>query len=129
MKRLRDKLDPRGWWYLVFKFDENKVLHVETEKTLYRIRFKETDEGVSLRMQMPGVDYHDMKVSVEDNTLFCKGIRVTGSIHNFMFELPKKTYQPSDVIGKIENGVLWVTFTNLKMEDVKNLGCVLELIK
>lgn len=79
---------------------------------------RETDEGVCLDLNIPGVQTRHLKVFVEDNTLFCKRHRPFWKTHSYQFMLPEKMYQPSDVKVKMKDGVLHVTFTNLKKEDV-----------
>lgn len=90
----------------------------------------ETDEGLHLRLDMPGLGKEDVKVSVEDNnTLIIKGeepkeARLKGEAYKYSsrIELPgNKMFKTSEIKAEMKNGILKVVIPKVKDEDKKNV--------
>ncbi|XP_051123072.1 heat shock 22 kDa protein, mitochondrial-like [Andrographis paniculata] len=84
---------------------------------------KETDDGLQLRVDMPGLGKEDVKVSVEQNTLIIKGEGKefegdeTGRRYTSRIDLPEKLYKTSDIKAEMKNGVLRVHVPKIKEEE------------
>ncbi|EXC36304.1 hypothetical protein L484_001270 [Morus notabilis] len=85
---------------------------------------KETDEALQLRVDMPGLDKQDVKVSVEQNTLIIKGegAKEQGeqeSARRYMsrIDLPQKLYRTDQIKAEMKNGVLKVVVPKVKDDE------------
>ncbi|XP_022872205.1 heat shock 22 kDa protein, mitochondrial-like [Olea europaea var. sylvestris] len=85
---------------------------------------RETGDGLSLRMDMPGLGKKDIKVSVEQNTLIIKGEGEkefeddkSGRTHTIRIVLPKNLYKTNDIKAEMKNGVLKVLIPKIKEEE------------
>ncbi|EYU24955.1 hypothetical protein ABFS82_06G047300 [Erythranthe guttata] len=85
---------------------------------------KEADEGIHLRMDMPGLGKEDVKVSVEQNTLVIKGEGnkdfeddKAGPRYTSRIDLPDKIYKTDAIKAEMKNGVLKVFLPKIKEEE------------
>lgn len=85
---------------------------------------RETDEGLQLRVDMPGLGKEDVKVSVEQNTLIIKGEgekeegeQVSGRRYMSRIDLPEKFYRTDEIKAEMKNGVLKVVVPKVKEEE------------
>lgn len=85
---------------------------------------KETDEALQLRVDMPGLDKQDVKLSVEQNTLIIKGegAKEEGeqeSARRYMsrIDLPEKLYRTDQIKAEMKNGVLKVVVPKVKDDE------------
>ncbi|KAK2975826.1 hypothetical protein RJ640_022843 [Escallonia rubra] len=85
---------------------------------------KETEDGLYLRLDMPGLSKEDVKVSVEQNTLIIRGEgekeseeEESGRRYSSRIELPEKLYKTNDVKAEMKNGVLKVVVPKVKEEE------------
>ncbi|EYU29473.1 hypothetical protein MIMGU_mgv1a017838mg, partial [Erythranthe guttata] len=85
------------------------------------IESPEADEGIHLRMDMPGLVKEDVKVSVEQNTLVIKGEGnkdfeddKAGPRYTSIIDLPDKIYKTDAIKAEMKNGVLKVFLPKIK---------------
>lgn len=85
---------------------------------------RETNEGLYLRMDMPGMGKEDVKVSVEQNTLIIKGEGGKefeddegGRRYTSRIDLPAKLYKTNEIKAEMRNGVLKVFVPKIKEEE------------
>ncbi|KAL0403060.1 UNVERIFIED_CONTAM: Heat shock protein, mitochondrial [Sesamum radiatum] len=85
---------------------------------------RETADGLHLRMDMPGLDKEDVKVSVEQNTLIIKGEgkkefeeEEHGRRYTSRIDLPEKLYKTNEIKAEMKNGVLKVFVPKIKEEE------------
>ena len=89
---------------------------------------KETDDGLYLRVDMPGLSKEDVKVCVEQNTLVIKGEGAKEgddeeSVNRYTsrIDLPEKMYQTDQIKAEMKNGVLKVVVPKVKEEERKDV--------
>ncbi|XP_047962534.1 heat shock 22 kDa protein, mitochondrial-like [Salvia hispanica] len=87
---------------------------------------RETEEGLQLRVDMPGLGKEDVKVSVEQNTLVIRGEGKkeneedeSGRRYTSRIDLPEKLYKTDEIKAEMKNGVLKVFVPRIK-EDQRN---------
>ncbi|XP_022865097.1 heat shock 22 kDa protein, mitochondrial isoform X2 [Olea europaea var. sylvestris] len=85
---------------------------------------RETDDGLYLRMDMPGLGKEEVKVSVEQNTLIIKGEgkkefedEEGGRRYSSRIDLPEKLYKTDEIKAEMKNGVLKVFIPKIKQEE------------
>ncbi|KAL2540073.1 23.6 kDa heat shock protein [Abeliophyllum distichum] len=85
---------------------------------------RETGDGLHLRMDMPGLDKKDVKVSVEQNTLIIIGEgekefedEESGRRHTTRIVFPVKLYKTTEIKAEMKNGVLKVFMPKIKEEE------------
>ncbi|KAL2248576.1 UNVERIFIED_CONTAM: Heat shock protein, mitochondrial [Sesamum indicum] len=85
---------------------------------------RETADGLHLRMDMPGLDKEDVKVSVEQNTLIIKGEgkkefeeEEHGRRYSSRIDLPERLYKTNEIKAEMKNGVLKVFVPKIKEEE------------
>lgn len=89
---------------------------------------KEDNESLHLRMDMPGVDKKDVKISVENNTLIIKGEGEKDSDeeervrrYSSRLDLPQKLYKVNEIKAEMKNGVLKIKVPKVKEEERKDV--------
>ncbi|CAL1354798.1 unnamed protein product [Linum trigynum] len=89
---------------------------------------RETEEGLQLRVDMPGLGKEDVKVSVEQNTLVIRGEggkesdeKESAGRYSSRIDLPEKMYRTDQVKAEMKNGVLKVTVPKVKEEERKDV--------
>ncbi|XP_057776740.1 heat shock 22 kDa protein, mitochondrial-like [Salvia miltiorrhiza] len=87
---------------------------------------RETEEGLQLRVDMPGLGKEDVKVSVEQNTLTIRGEgkkeneeEESGRRYMSRIDLPEKLYKTNEIKAEMKNGVLKVFVPRIQ-EEQKN---------
>lgn len=86
---------------------------------------KETEDGLVLRVDMPGLGKEDVKVSVEQNMLTIKGEGGKESEddeegarrYSSRIDLPEKLYKVDQIKAEMKNGVLKVVVPKMKEEE------------
>lgn len=85
---------------------------------------REMEDGLHLRVDMPGLGKEDVKVSVEQNTLIIKGEggkefedEEGGRRYTSRIDLPEKLYKASEIKAEMKNGVLKVFVPKIKEEE------------
>ncbi|KAM5557080.1 heat shock 22 kDa protein, mitochondrial [Rosa sericea] len=84
---------------------------------------RETEDGLHLRLEMPGLGKDDVKVSVEKNTLVIRGEggHVDGEEeprrYSTGIQLPEKMFKTDGVKADMKNGVLTVVVPKIKEEE------------
>ncbi|KAH6829204.1 HSP20-like chaperones superfamily protein [Perilla frutescens var. hirtella] len=85
---------------------------------------REMDDGLHLRVDMPGLGKEDVKVSVEQNTLTIKGEGKKefeddeyGRRYTSRIDLPEKLYKTNEIKAEMKNGVLKVFVPKIKEEE------------
>lgn len=85
---------------------------------------RESNDGLHLRLDMPGLGKEDVKVSVEQNTLIIKGEgkkefedEENGRRFSSRIDLPEKLYKIDDIKAEMKNGVLKLFVPKLKEEE------------
>ncbi|KAF3448346.1 hypothetical protein FNV43_RR09059 [Rhamnella rubrinervis] len=90
---------------------------------------KEDENGLYLRMDMPGLGKEDVKVWVEQNTLIIKG--EAGNVSeeeeenkrrfSTRLDLPPNVYKADSIKAEMKNGVLKVLVPKVKAEERKDV--------
>lgn len=83
---------------------------------------RETEGGLHLRFDMPGLGKEDVKVSVNKNTLVIEGEgrNVDGDEprrYSTGIELPEKLFKADGIKAEMKNGVLRVVLPKIKEEE------------
>ncbi|KAI9160119.1 hypothetical protein LWI28_005235 [Acer negundo] len=85
---------------------------------------KETDDGLNLRVDMPGLGKEDVKISVEQNSLIIKGEGTKEgddeeSVNRYSsrIELPEMMFKTDEIKAEMKNGVLKVVVPKVKEEE------------
>jgi len=84
---------------------------------------RETEDGLYLRMDMPGLGKENVKVAVEQNTLVIKGETEEsgeddgGRRYSSRIDLPDKLYKTDQIKAEMKNGVLKVMVPKVKEEE------------
>lgn len=85
---------------------------------------RETEDALNLRVDMPGLDKEDVKISVEQNTLVIKGEggkesddEESGRRYTSRIDLPEKFYRTDQIKAEMKNGVLKVVVPKVKEEE------------
>ncbi|KAJ0602800.1 putative alpha crystallin/Hsp20 domain, HSP20-like chaperone [Helianthus annuus] len=90
---------------------------------------KETDESLSLRFDMPGLDKENVKISVEQNTLIIKAEEEKETEndeepprrYSSRIDLPVDAYKLDEIKAEMKNGVLKIMVPKVKAEERKNV--------
>ncbi|PIN05394.1 Molecular chaperone (small heat-shock protein Hsp26/Hsp42) [Handroanthus impetiginosus] len=89
---------------------------------------REGDDALYLRVDMPGLDKNQVKVSLEQNTLVIKGEGDKESDDeeyqrrfSSRIDLPSDTYKLDGIKAEMKNGVLKVVVPKVKAEERKNV--------
>ncbi|KAK1264266.1 hypothetical protein QJS04_geneDACA009329 [Acorus gramineus] len=91
---------------------------------------REDEEGLHLKLDMPGLGKEDVKVSVEQNMLVIKGEgekespdaeEVTRRRYSSRIELPSDAYKLDEIKAEMKNGVLKVVVPRMKEEERKDV--------
>lgn len=89
---------------------------------------REDENGLYIRMDMPGVDKENVKVCVEQNTLLIKGEgqkesedEEYGRKYSSRLDLPTNLYKIDEIKAEMKNGVLKVTVPRVKEEERKDV--------
>ncbi|KAF8379239.1 hypothetical protein HHK36_028671 [Tetracentron sinense] len=93
---------------------------------------KEDETALFLRIDMPGLEKKDVKVSVEQNTLIIRGegekeSEDEESVRRYTsrIDLPEKLYSTDQIKAEMKNGVLKVVVPKVKEDERKNVFQVL----
>ncbi|TXG70696.1 hypothetical protein EZV62_005631 [Acer yangbiense] len=85
---------------------------------------KETDDGLNLRVDMPGLGKEDVKISVKQNSLIIKGEGAKEgddeeSVNRYSsrIELPEMMFKTDEIRAEMKNGVLKVVVPKVKEEE------------
>lgn len=85
---------------------------------------KEKEDGLYLKLDMPGLGKEDVKVSVEQNTLIIKGEgqmeyedEESGRRVSSRIDLPDNLYKINEIKAEMKNGVLKLFVPKLKEEE------------
>ncbi|KAK1577392.1 hypothetical protein Q3G72_021381 [Acer saccharum] len=85
---------------------------------------KETDDGLNLRVDMPGLGKEDVKISVKQNSLIIKGEGAKEgddeeSVNRYSsrIELPEMMFKTDEIKAEMKNGVLKVLVPKVKEEE------------
>nr|AAF37726.1 LMW heat shock protein [Euphorbia esula] len=85
---------------------------------------RETEDALNLRVDMPGLDKKDVKVSVEKNTLIIKGEgekesedEESGRKYSGRIDLPEKMFKTDEIKAEMKNGVLKVVVPKVKEDE------------
>lgn len=89
---------------------------------------KENEEALFLRMDMPGLDKEDVKISVEQNTLVVKGEDKDsedeeggGRRFSSRLDLPPNLYKIDSIRAEMKNGVLRLAIPKVKEDERKDV--------
>ncbi|XP_059275971.1 small heat shock protein, chloroplastic-like [Lycium ferocissimum] len=89
---------------------------------------KEDDNALYLKMDMPGLDKENVKVSVEENMLVIKGEGEKESEdeeyrrrYSTRLEIPPNLYKLDGIKAEMKNGVLKVAVPKVKEEERKDV--------
>ncbi|KAI3828886.1 hypothetical protein L1987_02997 [Smallanthus sonchifolius] len=90
---------------------------------------KESNESLSLRFDMPGLDKGNVKISVEQNTLIVKAESEKESEeeeepprrYSTRFDLPVDVYKLDEIKAEMKNGVLKIVVPKVKAEERKDV--------
>ncbi|KAJ8555616.1 hypothetical protein K7X08_013112 [Anisodus acutangulus] len=89
---------------------------------------KEDDDALYIKMDMPGLDKENVKVSVEENTLIIKGESEKESEdeeyrrrYSTRLEIPQNLYKLDGIKAEMKNGVLKVAVPKVKEEERKDV--------
>ncbi|PIN07584.1 Molecular chaperone (small heat-shock protein Hsp26/Hsp42) [Handroanthus impetiginosus] len=89
---------------------------------------REGEDALYLRVDMPGLDKNQVKVSLEQNTLVIKGEgdkesddEVYQRRFSSRIDLPSDTYKLDGIKAEMKNGVLKVVVPKVKAEERKNV--------
>ncbi|KAK9277772.1 hypothetical protein L1049_007319 [Liquidambar formosana] len=89
---------------------------------------REDNDGLFLRMDMPGVSKEQVKVSVEQNTLIIRGEgekeaeeEESGRRYSSRIDLPPNLYKIDEIKAEMKNGVLKVVVPKVKEEERKDV--------
>lgn len=89
---------------------------------------KEDENGLQLKVDMPGLSKEDVKVSVEDNTLIIRGEGAKESDeetaarrYTSRIDLTPNAYKIDEIKAEMKNGVLKVTVPKMKEEERKDV--------
>ncbi|XP_047327092.1 heat shock 22 kDa protein, mitochondrial [Impatiens glandulifera] len=90
---------------------------------------KETEDGLYLRMDMPGLGKEDVKISVEQNTLVVRGEgekeveddENSRSRFSSRVDIPDKFFKLDQIKAEMKNGVLKVMIPRVKEEERKDV--------
>ncbi|KAK4422860.1 Small heat shock protein, chloroplastic [Sesamum alatum] len=89
---------------------------------------REDDDALYLRVDMPGLDKNQVKVSVEQNTLVIKGEgekesedEEYGRRFSSRIDLPANLYKLEGIKAEMKNGVLKVVVPRVKEEERKDV--------
>lgn len=89
---------------------------------------KENEEALFLRMDMPGLDKEDVKISVEQNTLVVKGEDKDsedeeggGRRFSSRLDLPPNLYKIDSIRAEMKNGVLKLAIPKVKEDERKDV--------
>lgn len=89
---------------------------------------REDENGLHVRIDMPGLGKEDVNVSVEQNTLIIKGEggkesddAESGRRYSSRIDLPDKLYKIDQIKAEMKNGVLRVTVPKVKEEERKDV--------
>ncbi|KAI5328487.1 PREDICTED: small [Prunus dulcis] len=89
---------------------------------------KENEEALFLRMDMPGLDKEDVKISVEQNTLVVKGEDKDsedeeggGRRFSSRLDLPPNLYKLDSIRAEMKNGVLKLAIPKVKEDERKDV--------
>ncbi|XP_042504238.1 small heat shock protein, chloroplastic-like isoform X2 [Macadamia integrifolia] len=89
---------------------------------------KEDENGLYVRIDMPGLGKEDVKVSVEQNTLIIKGEgdkedgdEEGGRRYSSRIDLPEKLYKIDQIKAEMKNGVLRVNIPKVKEEERRDV--------
>ncbi|XP_071727706.1 small heat shock protein, chloroplastic-like [Rutidosis leptorrhynchoides] len=81
---------------------------------------KEDEDSLSLKFDMPGLDKHNVNISVEQNTLVIKGEATMESVedkerrYSTTIDLPIDVFKLSEINAEMKNGVLKIVVPKLK---------------
>ncbi|KAK9120633.1 hypothetical protein Syun_018250 [Stephania yunnanensis] len=114
------------------QFMENPFLGIGSSGGLRRgWEAKEDENGLYLRVDMPGLGKENVKVSVEENALTIKGEGAmdqsdedqesTLRRYSSRIDLPPKLYKLDQIKAEIKNGVLKVVVPKAKEEERKDV--------
>lgn len=86
---------------------------------------REDENGLLLRMDMPGLGKEDVKVAVEQNTLIVKGEggkeseneEEGGRRYSSRLDIPPKLYKLDSIKAEMKNGVLMIKIPKVKEEE------------
>ncbi|WCJ36479.1 Heat shock 22 kDa protein mitochondrial [Euphorbia peplus] len=85
---------------------------------------RETEDALNLRVDMPGLDKKDVKVSVEKNSLIIKGEgekesedEESGRRYSGRIDLPEKMFKTDEIKAEMKNGVLKVVVPKVKEDE------------
>ncbi|XP_076920724.1 23.6 kDa heat shock protein, mitochondrial-like [Bidens hawaiensis] len=89
---------------------------------------KETDDSLSLRFDMPGLDKENVKISVEQNTLIIKAEAEESEDeaeplrrYSSRIDLPVDAHKLDEIKAEMKNGVLRLMVPKVKAEERKNV--------
>ncbi|GAA0144693.1 hypothetical protein LIER_05073 [Lithospermum erythrorhizon] len=89
---------------------------------------REDENSLHLRMDMPGLDKENVKISVEENTLVIKGEcekeseeEEHGRRYSSRLDLPPNLYKVDGIKAEMKNGVLKVVVPKVKEEERKDV--------
>lgn len=90
---------------------------------------KEDDSSLLLRLDMPGIDKENVKISVEQNTLVIKGEggkeesedEETARKYLSRLDLPVNVYKLDEIKAELKNGVLKIRVPKVKEEERKDV--------
>lgn len=89
---------------------------------------REDDDALYIKMDMPGLDKENVKVSVEENTLIIKGEGEKESEdeeyrrrYSTRLEIPQNLYKLDGIKAEMKNGVLKVAVPKVKQEERKDV--------
>uniref|UniRef100_A0A2P2QPG2 Uncharacterized protein MANES_14G036000 n=1 Tax=Rhizophora mucronata TaxID=61149 RepID=A0A2P2QPG2_RHIMU len=85
---------------------------------------REAEDALHLRIDMPGLDKENVKVSVEQGTLVIRGEgpkefdgEESGRRYSSRIDLPEKIYNTDQIKAEMKNGVLQVMVPKVKEEE------------
>ncbi|KAK3041104.1 hypothetical protein RJ639_026901 [Escallonia herrerae] len=95
---------------------------------------KKVEEGLFVRMEMPGIEKDDVQISVEYNNVKIKGEGKKESKHEDSgrsysggIELCSNVFQPQKIEAEMKNGVLRMIIPKAKTWDYKDSGRSFEI--
>lgn len=96
-------------------FDRQRILRHQRLDS----RVEKTDDGITLSVEMPGVKVTDVTVQAVDHEIRIKGVK-RGKEFQRIYDV-EKSYDTSNCIASLQDGVLIIKFSKCESSKVRNV--------